>query len=91
MRTIDVDKLVKELDNYKTGNVQYFSFTTLQWLIDNMATVDISVIKHGKWVYDEEDEKFRCSECKHSASTDGDYRQVCTPYCQECGAKMDLK
>ena len=44
--------------------------------------------RNGGWVY-REDDNIQCSICGHDAYTEGDYRQVKTNYCPNCGARMD--
>lgn len=49
---------------------------------------DVAEVRHGRWVYGEDD-NIQCSICGHDAYTEGDYRQVKTNYCPNCGARMD--
>ena len=42
----------------------------------------------GEWVYEEENDDWVCSVCGHDAYTEGDYRQVRTNFCPDCGADM---
>lgn len=44
---------------------------------------DVAPVVHGKWVYDEHDDMFHCSECRDSAVSN------VYNYCMWCGAKMD--
>lgn len=43
---------------------------------------DVALIAHGKWDYDERDNKVYCDGCGMASSKP-------TPYCPYCGAKMD--
>lgn len=48
--------------------------------------------KRGEWTTKRtwnHDGEIYCSVCEHDAPTDGDYRQVKTNYCPNCGAKME--
>lgn len=44
--------------------------------------------RQGRWI--NEDVDWVCSECGADAMTQGDYRQVRSNYCPNCGAKMDI-
>lgn len=65
-------------------------------LIEQFPTADVSPVVHGRWVM--RGGKFRCSVCDAKANwvdsggTGGfshDYVQVKSPWCHDCGAKMD--
>ena len=56
--------------------------------IDNLPAADVAPVRHGRWTYGE-DVDIQCSICGHDAYTEGDYRQVKTNYCPNCGARMD--
>lgn len=43
--------------------------------------------RKGRWI--NKDVGWVCSECGADAMTEGDYRQVRSNYCPNCGAKMD--
>ena len=58
--------------------------------IREIPAADVAPVVHGKWVYGE-DVDIQCSVCGVDALTEGDYRQVKSRYCPNCGAKMDLK
>lgn len=57
--------------------------------LDNIPTVDVVKVKHGEWVKPECETLYRlysgnkCSECGFVYCGDK------TPYCPNCGAKMD--
>lgn len=51
----------------------------------NMPAVDAVPVVHGRWVYEHDDPVLLpCSVCGYQV-----YRYNNTPYCPECGAKMD--
>ena len=52
--------------------------------ISAIKAADVQSVKHGRWLDD--GGRCRCSECSERSIEDFD-----TPYCQWCGAKMDLK
>ena len=43
----------------------------------------------GRWVSDEGDVLFHCSECETQISTSWDYDDLHWNYCPNCGAKME--
>ena len=60
-------------------------------LIQKAPTVDAEPVRHGRWIYDfNEDgyDGYRCSNCMEHRQIDykDDYH-----YCPNCGAKMDVK
>lgn len=48
---------------------------------------DVAPVVHARWVH--EDVDWVCSNCGMDALTEGDYRQVRSDYCPNCGARMD--
>lgn len=57
--------------------------------IVNAPAADVAPVVHGRWVSDEADVLFRCSECWTQISTSWDYDDLRWNYCPDCGAKMD--
>lgn len=51
--------------------------------------VDVAPVRHGRWISDEGDVLFHCSECETQISTSWDYDDLHWDYCPNCGAKMD--
>ena len=63
-------------------------------VIDRQPTIDAVPVVHGEWTTKrtwQHDGEIYCSVCDSNAPTEGDYRQVKTNYCPNCGAKMDGK
>lgn len=58
--------------------------------IAHHKAADVAPVVHGKWIYGE-DIDIQCSVCGADALTEGDYRQIKSRYCPNCGAKMDLE
>ena len=52
-----------------------------------IPTADVAPVVHGEWVWQED--ALVCSICERPAPTKGDYVQIETPYCPQCGARMD--
>lgn len=66
-------------------------------VIDEVPTADVEEVRHGVWVKDIREKRgddeiydYCCSLCK-SPAAEGSYGNydVLTPYCSQCGAKMD--
>ena len=61
---------------------------TLDW-VDDSPTIDPgSLIPHGRWEVGE-DVDIQCSVWGRDALTEGNFIQVRSRYCPNCGAKMD--
>lgn len=94
MRLIDADRLqtafLADLDtamsSYSGDMVQIMLID-----IDECPTVDAALVVHGRWVFDAGFEFcWKCSKCKYPAPFDKFAKtQEKTPYCPNCGAKMD--
>ena len=60
--------------------------------IKDTPAVDAELVRHGHWIKNEAESAlhvehiYDCSAC-HNWQAWGDYE--CTPYCPNCGAKMD--
>lgn len=50
--------------------------------------VEYAPVKHGRWVYDEHEMEYSCSECLISAPI-GMSSYILHKYCPNCGARMD--
>ena len=89
-RLIDADALLLALDKRKTyeladGRNRAYGKGVRDAMKDvgKQPTVDAISVVHGKWVLNENDDMFYCTNCKNG-SVRNDY-----PYCHWCGAKMD--
>lgn len=60
---------------------------TLQ-LLTYAPRVDAVEVVHARWVSDEGDILFHCSECETQISTSWDYDDLHWNYCPNCGASM---
>lgn len=97
MRLIDADAFRRELDNHwpftkeeqsKHGFADMAKSTVL-FVLNKMPTIEER--KTGKWIETrtwEHDGEIYCEQCGSDAPTEGDYRQVKTNYCPNCGADM---
>lgn len=52
--------------------------------INNLPAADVAPVRHGEWIADDYAYN-RCSAC----GWEWDDREYVTPYCPNCGAKMD--
>lgn len=57
-------------------------------IIADAPTVDAAPVVHGKWIWDEENECWVCSNCEDSALNNYRWQSVDSNYCPSCGAKM---
>lgn len=94
-RLIDADALIAEVKRvYCTGCNDYRGLRCRSCatddaldMIDDAPAIDAEPVRHGRW-----DENGRCTNCGGHAP----YWAMATtyyksPYCFECGAKMDLE
>lgn len=104
MRLIDADKLYDKLlyDTTPTFTVneggQYIASFRVADAIESAHTLTYEdLVPHGRWVPLEYDgyadgypvwDLWECSECREEHSGDED---TLTPYCPNCGAKLDRK
>ena len=66
-------------------------------VLNKLPAADVAPVRHGRWIAEKEDIewgvhliRYRCSECKERPHFDKDkYKFVLSPYCPNCGAKMD--
>ena len=56
----------------------------MEMIIDEMPTIEAEPIKHGEWIPDDY-EYNHCSECSYEHESP----EYVTPYCPNCGAKME--
>ena len=82
MRLIDSDKCPcrKCKISYCKSQCQTF----YDWLD---TPVEAEPVRHGKWIFNKEKLTWECSMCKYP--TDSIFDESRTPYCPDCGAKMD--
>lgn len=62
------------------------------WYADKIKPIpaaDVAPVRHGRWISNEGDVLFHCSECETQISTSWDYDDLQWCYCTNCGARMD--
>ena len=67
----------------------HLRFVNGEWRDDNGDAIEISRVRHRRWIWNEEGEMdweqfYRCSNC-------GDKEYWESNFCPNCGAKMDLE
>jgi len=82
------DKLVRASDIFpalQSAGIPY-NYAT-QRVIEQLPAVDAVEVRHGEWIIDETFGSFACSICGSWHS--GGFDSWRSPYCPNCGAKMD--
>ena len=102
MRLIDADALYEKVDESQAHNnhqgiahsVHNAEHAHFKFMIHQAPTIDPEV-RHGRWIPTEYDsyadgapvwDKWECSECGHEHKGEED---TLTPFCPNCGARMD--
>ena len=105
MRLIDADAFDKELyiqqRKYEFDErwIGYKIFDAIRIDLSRRPTIDAAPVVHGKWVMmggmkpPEYHHHHQCSVCESYAPMRMPYgtREVLSPFCPTCGAKMDLE
>ena len=72
------------------GSTLYSDFSySVEDCPDYASSADVVEVKHGRWISDDRDVLFSCSECGVQISTSWDYESLAWDFCPNCGAKMD--
>lgn len=101
---IDCEALIDALMSYSWHDENDFSIDDadekrkyIEGWLPNIPAADVTEVRHGRWIADKEDVewgnyfiRYRCSECKERPHFSKDrYTFIRSPYCPNCGAKMD--
>lgn len=62
---------------------KYNMVDLVDWFCE-IASEDVQPVKHGKWEELVFGALFKCSSCEN-------IRKIPEPYCDQCGAKMELR
>lgn len=57
--------------------------------IETVPTADVVEVRHGEWKICSDGYYPYCSRCRYEPEISTRYRNNLTPYCPNCGAKMD--
>ena len=88
MRPIDADREIRELEKIIVGGETFtIAVEFAKLILRNAPTVEAEPVRHGKWIRDELGE--RCDICSLYAYRDMFGQPWESPYCPNCGAKMD--
>lgn len=98
MRLIDADAL-KALIIRRRKEAKTLTGIDMVMVIDDAPTVDTAPVVHGKWIMmggmkpPEYHHHHQCSICESYAPMSPPYgiREMLTPHCPVCNAKMDLE
>jgi hypothetical protein len=94
---IDRVPILQQLENTKINAQTVFINSILEGLLKKAPAADVVEVVHGEWIPIEADgyadgypvwDLWECSECREEHRGDED---TLTPYCPNCGAKMDGK
>ena len=61
----------------------------LRMMLETQPTIDAVEVVHGRWIWDDEEECWICSNCEMSALNNYRGNSADSDYCPTCGAKMD--
>lgn len=88
---IEREELLKRIDMV-TDTVGFPGHLTIKQIVSRVPTADVAPVVHGRWIktYEDCDLCHECSLCGKPALLDGNEKEVLSPYCPHCGAKMDL-
>lgn len=72
------------LKDFEASNAHnpYWTPPRVKTLLLRQPAADVAEVRHGWWIYHDDDGVFTCSECSNAESND-------SYYCRLCGAKMD--
>jgi hypothetical protein len=82
MRLIDADQLkasIEKKDRYNLGGEKRI---IVCGMLDDAPTIEAEPVKHGRWLPHKITASSKCSLCRRVFADE-------TPYCPNCGAKMD--
>ena len=76
---------------------EYSGYCTEDVCLGDIPAADVTPVRHGRWLEYENDVDrgyHYCSHCKRQAinySDGGVITEILSPYCPNCGAKMDAE
>lgn len=79
---------------YEIGEVpcRACSLDDMKDTLENAPTIDAEPVRHGHWIFSQDDAKGTCSCCQYpiyGKPYNGQYLITPYNYCPNCGAKMD--
>ncbi len=84
-----ITEMAEEIRDEALDNIEYKGIT-LRELCDKLKSNEYVPVVRGEWkpIFKGAD-TCECSVCKREGFSDSDYGFIATPYCPNCGAKMD--
>lgn len=90
VRLIDANRITYQVAYLPTTQGAEKVWAATEQDIENVPTIDPESLRpKGRWVSDEGDILFHCSECGTQISTSWDYDDLSWNYCPNCGKKME--
>lgn len=89
-RYIDADRLLNEVTG--NGGIFVYGIDTIKAFISRITaqpTADVQEVKHGEWYICCDGYYPFCSICSYEPEPPRFHNDNRTPYCPNCGAKMD--
>ena len=96
MRLIDADKAVEQIKEWLNQTraipLDTSYYFELLGCIEDCPTIDAVPVVRGEWkpIFKGAD-TCECSVCKSEGFSDSDFGFIATPYCPNCGAKMEVE
>ena len=89
MRLIDADALIQKRNHAKAYAPDMYVIG--QGYVMDAPTIDAVPVVRGEWnpIFKGAD-TCECSVCKSEGFSDSDFGFIATPYCPNCGAKMEV-
>ena len=98
MRLIDADRLKAEIMGWCVvtddlfGMGKYHEREIVLQAIEESPTIDAVPVVRGEWIpIFKGADTCKCSVCKRKGFSDSDFGFIATPYCPNCGAKMEVE
>ena len=82
------------MDDTQTADVIMHGIYRVEQALDDIPTADVVPVKHGHWIWNEDEWNHQCSVCKERFDYSKTYELFdhgfqMASYCPCCGAKMD--
>lgn len=93
MRLIDADALpIQNVAVRGSGKPNYdVAKAWLTAICDAAPTVDAEPVRHGEWIWNEENDCYICSACGETALNNYRGLSIASEGCPHCRAKMKMK
>ena len=89
-RLIDANELKRRIIAFATGcHSEVLTVDSIIMLLNQSDTVEAVEVVHGRWIWNEENECWVCSNCEMSALNNYRGNSTDSNYGPNCGAKMD--